>query len=693
MILLTGHTLTPKLVFTPESMNLSLVTNGISTATMTLGPEGPDVGIAAWFLDNTNPGRGIVWRVKGIDTDIHTQTRTIQLEHIVATLKDRLIFGEVTTEKISGRKSATTTEAVRYALRSHEMWELGTMAQYRSLPYNFNNTTVYDAITSACNTLEDWYWDFDLTSIPFKLHIYKKTSTVGCELRNLRNLASVRRSIDRTNLYTRFYPVGANNLHISGGYVSKNEGTYGVIGRTETDQSLTSEGMLRAWAEDRLRVHAEPTVTVTISGVDLSSATGESLDRIKLNMMCRVPLPEYNTTIIERVVKLQWPDKIREPERFTATLANQVQDVQSVIQRLKQSGSRNASGGALAAKKQQEEDHAWFVDTTDHVAMVAEALAGEGAAEDWSRVSSIVVDGEGIHQQVAHTIDGLVDATARIDVTENGITSLVKKTGVNKLGRNQTLYSQIQQTADKIAMIVTDTELDQFREQGGRGSIIAATLNSIQSYAGTVERVSEDMSELHAAGVFTNWGTVQTVAGHFQVSDDGSVLRVLDGTDFKITRNGADLKIVDSGNVVTQINASREGVQIKAKRVDLGNYATVRSLEATKLKVSNLMSGHATAKYLRCNDLMSNGSVIAAQSLTVMSGGKFYYDTDNVKWLSKTVVTDVSITLPSVSITAPRDFKYVYSGVELTANGSLVTGQTAGSKTITTSTIYYLGKE
>lgn len=484
MLLLSGHTLTVKSRFVPESMSLSLTHNGISTANMTVGPDAPTMAVNDWLQDNTEPGAGIVWRVKGIDTDMQAQTRTIQLEHVIATLKDVLLFGETTTKAISGGNNATSSQTIAYVLRGQSIWQVGTISLGRSLPYNFNNTTAYDAIMTVCNTLDNWIMEYDLTSLPFKLSVRTASNVVACELREMRNLTSVRRSVDRTNMYTRFYPVGANNMHISGNYVSRNEGTYGVISKTEADQSITSEAMLRAWAEERLRRHAEPNVTVTISGYDLSSASGESLDKIRLGMMCRVPLPEYNTTITERVVKLQWPDKMREPARFTATLANQLQDVASVIQRMSSQSARSSGGAALAGQKQQEEDHAWMVDTTDHIGLVAEAVAGEGAAQDWSRVSSIMVDGEGIHQRVTKTEGDLVTAESRIDVTEKGITSLVTKTGVDELGENETLYSKIDQAADKISLFVSDDEyedLQDFLDRAGSGSFTEYTRDQVST--------------------------------------------------------------------------------------------------------------------------------------------------------------------------------------------------------------------
>lgn len=774
MLLLSGHTLTVKSRFVPESMSLSLTHNGISTANMTVGPDAPTMAVNDWLQDNTEPGAGIVWRVKGIDTDMQAQTRTIQLEHVIATLKDVLLFGETTTKAISGGNNATSSQTIAYVLRGQSIWQVGTISLGRSLPYNFNNTTAYDAIMTVCNTLDNWIMEYDLTSLPFKLSVRSASNEVACELREMRNLTSVRRSVDRTNMYTRFYPVGANNMHISGNYVSRNEGTYGVISKTEADQSITSEAMLRAWAEERLRRHAQPNVTVTISGVDLSSASGESLDKIRLGMMCRVPLPEYNTTITERVVKLQWPDKLREPTRFTATLANQLQDVASVIQRMSSQSARSSGGAALAGQKQLDKDHAWMVDTDDHIGLVAEAVAGEGAAQDWSRVSSIMVDGEGIHQRVTKTEGGLVTAESRIDETENGITSLVTKTGVDELGENETLYSKITQQADKISLFVGDGEYEDLQDfldsdgtgsfaeytrdqvstivkktginkltgknetlysritqtanelcfaitgkksikslkeylennSDGAGSILAMTNNSLTSLTGTVKKHTKKLGDIEAtmegSGLFQDPDQITGVVGNFttHINSEGKVNVVLnEGASLRIGKNSVNSEVVGKNGIASAINQTAQGVTIKAAKVDLGNYATVKTLNALRGDFDDLTTGTAEATVLAAKSMVAGNFNMPAGTMTVgflgagnfkFKGNTFTFKNHDASWKSKTVVTGVSVTLPSISFAGFRH-NYNYDGGS--QSGYVVDSFSKGAVTPSTTTIYYLGRD
>ena len=398
MMVLLDHDMTPKKRFQPESMALNLEERN-STASITVGPDAPEIKINDWLMDETEPGAGIVWRVKTVNDSVETETRTISLEHVVQYLKDRILFGEVTPKTITGNNSATkctARQAAVYAMGRQSMWQLGDLEASASNPYNFNGDTVYAALETVTSSLPDMQWEYDLRALPFTLHIRKQPTGFQSEMRLRRNITTMKVQIDRTRMYTRMYPIGKNNLHIDGDYVSKNERTWGVVCKVETESSKDDKEDLKNWALERLERHCEPLVTVTVTGLELSDATGEPLDHIVVGRRCRIPLPDYGTAMTERVTKMSWADKIKEPEKVTVTLANQLEDVASIVNNLSSSSSKSSRTNA----KKDGEDHAWFLDTTTHVGMVAEAVAGPGAAEDWSRVSSVIVDGEGIHQRV-----------------------------------------------------------------------------------------------------------------------------------------------------------------------------------------------------------------------------------------------------------------------------------------------------
>ena len=275
--LLNGHSLAVKDLFRAEKFALNL-SERQSTATITIGPDAPEISVGDWLQDEDEPGAGIVWRVRTIDTAYETETRTLNCEHIISTLKDMIMFGETKPGTMAGDgKSANCTaeQAVRYILGRQNDWALGAVGYSKSAPYNFNGDDLFSALETVSGSLYDSVWSYDMSRYPFLLYIRPGSTEPSCEMRMDRNIKTLKKTVDRTRMYTRFYPIGKNNLHISGDYVGRNENLYGIVCKVETDNAMDTEAKLRAWAEEKLNNHAEPLVTVTVSGMDLSEATGE----------------------------------------------------------------------------------------------------------------------------------------------------------------------------------------------------------------------------------------------------------------------------------------------------------------------------------------------------------------------------------------------------------------------------------
>ena len=423
MILLNKGTLTRKGVLFPEKMSLDIEERN-SRATLELGPEAPGITIGDWMQDDTDPGKGMIWRVASIEPTYETGTTRVTLEHIISELKDTIIFGELDLH-------GSAENALRNILGRSQYWTLGSCAYSVSLPYEFDGDTLFEAVEGICETLEDSWWDYDLSAVPFRLHIRRLADGIGSEMRAGRNIKTIRKTIDRNGMYTRFYPIGKEEMRLSGTpYVSRNEDRYGVISETETNQSIDSEDMLRAWAEGRVRRHCDPTVTVTVSGLELVRATGEPLDRFRMMTMCRIPIPEIGETITERITHLSYPEKIGNPETVTVTMSNKTADVTTLTAKIRQENQKTRSGGRAGGKK-AEEDHAWFTDTTDHVSMTAEAIVGKNpdGTVDWGRVADITVNGDGIYSTVTKTEKDMVTAQSSIKQLENTIDMTVKAVG------------------------------------------------------------------------------------------------------------------------------------------------------------------------------------------------------------------------------------------------------------------------
>ena len=448
MILLSGHSLTPARRVPLEGMGLRLTERDASASMTPADMTGIDSN--SWLQDETAPGQGIVWRVRSIQQAYATRTPTVQLEHAIATLKDRILFGVIKAEDISGGSTCTAKQAVEYILSQQSDWTLGTFGYSVSNPYKFDGDTLFDALEKVSASLPDAWWSYDFSTYPFVIHINPRPSGVACVLRPGRNLTAISRTVDRSGMYTRFYPIGKEDLHVPGNYISRNEDLYGTIAHVETDQSLETVAELTAWANEGLNRHAEPRVTVSADGLELSRATGESLDSLTLGRLCRIPLQEFGTTIEERIVELNYPDKIKTPEVVRITMANAREDVTRILAESIKQAARG--GGGRAGARQQKEDHAWFEDTDEHVAMCAKGIVGVDASGEpnWMLLSQIVVDGTGVHQHVQSVQEDVVQAEASIEMNAQAIVAEVTRA----TGTESELSGAITVEAGKVAMVV-----------------------------------------------------------------------------------------------------------------------------------------------------------------------------------------------------------------------------------------------
>ena len=462
MILLNGHSLEAKEIFQPVSFSPEIEERG-GSATMVLGPEHPQMTDDVWLQDDMEPGAGTVWRVSSIRENKKTRVRTVQLEHVINTLKDICLFGEVKPQDMGGTASGVSAEvAARYLISKQADWELDEVTYMFTAPYTFNGENIYDALEIISSSLPDSYWYLDTTTYPFRITIGQKSSTVACEMREGRNLETIDQDINKKSMYTRVYPIGYNNIHIDSVYVSQNESTYGRRDKVITDTSIKDKVLLQRWAEDYLANHCEPVVTITVTGREISGKTGVAIDQLAVGTMCRIPIPDLGTVITERITKLKWKDKISDPEDITVTLANNKQDVARIIRQLQTSGGRGSRAGA----KESEEDHAWIVDTTDHVTLVAEAFIGKDGDNpvDWSRVAALGVDQNGISGRVTATENGLVTAQTSITANENAITLEAQRAAQQEAA----LGASLQVAAGKITQIVTAV--------GADGEVTAASI-------------------------------------------------------------------------------------------------------------------------------------------------------------------------------------------------------------------------
>ena len=591
MKLLNGHSLTPLKFIPAVEMSLDLKERD-SAAALTPG-DAEGISVGSWMQDDKEPGDGIVWRVQSIQQIYDTKTPQVQLQHVISTLRDRIMFGEHKPADITGTAGATTCtarQAINYILSFQNDWTLGTF-DYDGVsnPYRFDGDTLFDALEIVSDSLEDAWWSYNFGTYPFTLNITQKSAGIGSEMRAGRNLKTIRKMVDRSGMYTRFYPIGKDDLHIDSEYVEKNTNLYGVISKVETDQSIDSKEELTRWANERLAKHAEPTVTIDVEGLELADATGEDLDSFELGTVCRIPLPEDGTTITERIVAISYRDKIRQPEVVKIQLANSRNDVTKIIAEAIKKSGRGGRGGA----KQQKEDHAWFIDTENTVGMVAEGIVGVDAQgkPNWTRLSQIIADENGLDLSVQEVKNGVQNAMAQITITENSILQTVQNNTTQ-------LRSEINQTAGQIQLLVEDT-LDQFYTEiiQEASSIVIRTGDNTKTFKSNTAPQGTQQDPLvdgdvwfKGDGEFT-WGEKEQKTW---LEDAGKSWA--DAMTSEIYRyNGtANLweKVSDTKGILqdTRFEESKESIRLMAGRVDLVNNEAQRHYAELKVQADNITS-------------------------------------------------------------------------------------------------------
>ena len=429
-ILLQGQTMTEAERLRPLSMGQNWKENGESTATITMRAEDTDIQVGAWIKVFSPNGMSCVMYVKTKRTDYVTGIKTYNLAHCWQMLDEMVIFGEITPATMGGSETEVSpTAAINYLLgrQTTQLFTLGTCCATTAQGWKFQNSDIRSDLQAVADTVLDCEWVFSMDALPWTVSLAQIPTTATMEMRMNRNLSTLSISLDRSDMYTRVYPVGNKDLHISGDYIDRNTATWGIISKVITDNSIDSEGQLRAWATKMLKRNADPVVNVRISGMELSQATGESLDTLIVGQVCRVPLPEYGTTVTERITDISWKDVMLDEVSCTMNLANERKTIQGVLNEIANSGGAGGkrggtrSGCDLHEHEDQIRDHWTRIQRNDYYIRLEAYERVEGDNYNYSYIEQTA---SYIRSEVSETANGL---SSRIDQTASQIALKVSK--------------------------------------------------------------------------------------------------------------------------------------------------------------------------------------------------------------------------------------------------------------------------
>ena len=287
-----------------------------------------------------------LYRVVGMPSAEETAQggiRTYQLEHVMATLLDDVLFGyhEV------GGSGMNTAAVINYILarQTTARWQLGTCAFSDQYQYSFENCTLLAALMSLGEVLtSDYTWEFDVSTTPWTVSLKTADSGAGCGIHYGRNLVGIEKSMDASALITRLYPLGygegVNQLTIKPRnnnvpYIDADTvGTWGVRCNVWTDTRITDAATLKARAQRVLNGYKNPYITYKARAIDLYRLTGQAWDNYMPGKLVRVMDSEHDISFDARVVEIAKADVFGDPGNVEIVIANAPRDTADAVNTL-----------------------------------------------------------------------------------------------------------------------------------------------------------------------------------------------------------------------------------------------------------------------------------------------------------------------------------------------------------------------
>jgi len=272
------------------------------------------------------------------------KTITYQLEHVLATLLDDVLFRY---HQIGGT-GIYTAGILQYILNAQTTtrWQLGTVEFSKQFMYKFENENLLAALFAVPKPfVEDYMWTWDTTSYPWTLNLLAASNEPGPQIRYRKNLRGVTKEEDPTHLCTRLYALGygegVNQLTIEEvnptgqPYIDTDtQAQYGIISRVWVDRRYEHAETLYETARAMLEKLKIPRVTYSVEAADLYQLTRDLIDKFQLGAQVGVIDEELGIDFTSRVVGISKSDVTGAPGDIRLEIANQPEDIASSIAEL-----------------------------------------------------------------------------------------------------------------------------------------------------------------------------------------------------------------------------------------------------------------------------------------------------------------------------------------------------------------------
>ena len=520
----------------------------LSTASLTL-PEGEHVAFGEWVEVFTKSGSAGVYRVVSA-SETYTGEASAELEHGICALGDAIIPGKGT---ISGTLSEVLSAMLGYQVvvaGGAPLWALGSVATNAQASFDHDSTNLLSAVLAV---VPDGYMlTFDQSALPWRIGVSAMETMPSCEGRLSRNLRSVTVTVDEEDFCTRIY---CNMLPAPGYMDGPTVGTWGVKAKTITAQENVTQESLTAYITQYLEDHKNPRVSIECDAEDLSSITGENIDRMEKGRLFRLALPDYGVAMEERILSVHTGSAYDDPERVRLTLANSIRDTADTLVYIENSvnggaSSSSARGGYVRGGGGSGISPASVLD------MLKKAETYITEDEAWTREAGIRIESN----------------TAEMYATKQAIVG-------DWTGDVETIDALIKASTDN----------------GGLVAMMVGRKNK-------VEDVSALISATAAGG-----GLITLKASQADFDKMGKRVDSAEAS-IKVNSDNIELKVSKNG-VISSINQTAESVKIKASRIELSGYVTASEFSSLKADLANVTSGTVQASLLYTQNLTATNTV------------------------------------------------------------------------------------
>lgn len=626
----------------PTALSLQLQLNAASAATMALDLRGPLPAMHSWVEIYTAKGSAGLYRVTNTAHQARRE-RTYTLLHGIDTLSDCVWAAQT--------DYTGTAEGYLRALLACQKavyWQLGACqdtGQWKKTGINYDKAS--DLLTEFAGDRHGYYMAYDFTTWPWTLHWLRLPDTVSAEWRVSRNIHSCAVTRNDADLCTRLYFCVTSTSDVgqdgSGGGTATAvqiidnaaaQALYGIIEKTATVDTADVADTA-AWAAQFMADHGEPAVQITVDGYELARQTGDPWDSFDLGKLTRCALVDDGITVSERVVGVNYPDVLGEPEHVVVDLANRLPKFSDTIA----SASKTAASASATAKSASRSGGG-TAKKLDHWAMVVskqqEALDGTGLTDLWE--TGIELDPQ-TGARLYSLYQGLSSNLAELRVHNNEISTLVTKTGINSLGQAETLYTKLSQTD-------TDLRGEIHRAEGAEdtlAALIQANEDNISAALGDIEEVDGRVSTIEGSSLWMNRDSVTAATGKLVVDAQGN-LHVVDGSNLYLGTGQASMGVYTDGSltagiIVDKINngsVNIRGSHVNVTATDRATWGVYDNATLTAgIIVDKINGGTVTIDaarvnltgYLTANDITANMITSKLANATVSNMSSLYATT------------------------------------------------------------------